>query len=81
MAERTTRESMRELAYRESDGLEVAPFWNESTDELYVSVRDTKTRSYFAIEAARDKALDVFYHPFSYAASRTAPDASRLLAA
>ena len=74
-------DSLRELAYREGDGLEVTLSWDERHDRLAVSVLDSKTGGSFAIEAPRDKALDVFYHPFSYAASRTAPHTSQLLAA
>jgi hypothetical protein len=79
----TTRsDSMRELAYREGDGLEVRLLWDERRDRLAVSVFDWKTGDCFALEAARDRALDVFDHPFSYAVSRTAPPATdELLAA
>jgi hypothetical protein len=81
MYETRAGDSLRELAYRESDGLEVTLVWDERRDRLAVSVMDSKTGDFFALEAPRDKALDVFYHPFSYAASRTAPRTSRLLAA
>jgi hypothetical protein len=81
MSETTTHPSLRELAYRENDGLEVALLWDARHDALTVSVLDTKTGEFFALDAARDKALDVFYHPFSYAASRNAPHTSQLLAA
>lgn len=67
----TALAALRELAYRESDGLEVTLLWDEHRDELTVSVFDTKTGDFFAVEAPRDKALDVFYHPFSYPAART----------
>jgi hypothetical protein len=77
----TSDESLRELAYRESDGLHVALLWDERHDRLRVSVLDTKNGESFALEARRDKALDVFHHPYSYAASRSAPDASLLRAA
>ena len=72
---------MRELAHREGDGLEVTLLWDERCDRLAVSVFDWKTGDCFALEAACDKALDVFYHPFSYAVSRTAPPTNELLAA
>jgi hypothetical protein len=76
-----TYSSSRELAYRETDGLEVTLFWNEGNGRLAVAVLDTRTRKYFEVEAARDKALDVFYHPYSYAAARNAPYTNLLLAA
>jgi len=72
---------MRELAYRESDGLEIRLLWDECSDRLAVSVFDWKTGDCFALEAACDKALDVFYHPFSYAFSRIGPATNELLAA
>jgi hypothetical protein len=71
----------RELAYRESDGLEVTLLWNQCEDELVVHVADSRTGTAFAVEAASDRALDVFNHPFSYAASRNAPSTSLLVSA
>jgi hypothetical protein len=73
--------SLRELAYRESDGLQVSLLWDERHDWLTVSVLDTKNGESFALEAAREKALDVFHHPYSYAASHSAPHANLLRAA
>jgi len=81
MYETPISDSVRELAFRENDGLEVTLLWDEHTDRLTISVLDAKNGDFFALEAARDTALDVFYHPFSYAASRTAPHTSQLLAA
>jgi hypothetical protein len=81
MYETTRIDSMRELAYREGDGLKVMLLWNERCGRLAVSVIDSKTGSCFTLEAPADRALDVFYHPFAYAASRTAPAANELLAA
>lgn len=75
-----TTTSPAELAYRESDGIEVTLLWHRHDDRLVVSVLDAKNREFFELEAPRDRALDVFYHPFSYAA-RTAPVTSLLLAA
>jgi hypothetical protein len=74
-----TAGSWKELAQREGDGLEVLLMWDEITGELEVSVTDERTGVAFSLPAARDKALDVFHHPFSYAASRTAPSTSVLV--
>jgi hypothetical protein len=74
-------DSMRELAYREGDGLEVTLLWDEHHDRLAVSVFDSKTGDCFALEAPSGRALDVFYHPFAYAASRSTAAANALLAA
>jgi len=59
---------LRELAYRANDGLEVTLFWQPVTDELKVCVCDQKHGGYFEIRPEPDQALDVFYHPYSYAA-------------
>lgn len=68
----TTASSLRELAYRESDGVEVTLLWDDRHDTLIVSVLDTRTGAFLTLEAARDNALDVFYHPYSYARSEAA---------
>jgi hypothetical protein len=60
---------LRELAHRVNDGVEIVLFWNEATDELTVCVSDERSRAYFELAARRDQALDVFYHPYAYAAS------------
>jgi hypothetical protein len=73
--------SPRELAYRENDGLRVKLFWDEHHDRLTVAVVDRKTGVSFELEAARDRALDIFHHPYAYAASRSAPSVDLLRAA
>lgn len=65
----TTRHPDRELSHRANDGLEVVLFWHELTNELTVSVSDERTGAYFELAADRDNALDVFEHPYAYAAS------------
>jgi hypothetical protein len=63
-----TSNELRELAYRATDGLEVALLWVESTNRLMVSVADERTGDRFALRAGHANALDVFYHPFAHAA-------------
>jgi hypothetical protein len=63
-------EPYRELAHRETDGLEIALFWHQRTGRLTVAVSDQRTSDYFELEAAPDEALDVFEHPYAYAAAR-----------
>lgn len=70
----------RELAHRVNDGVEIVLFWNEATDELTVYVSDERSRAYFELAARRDQALDVFYHPYAYAASMGIPYDDTLLA-
>jgi hypothetical protein len=55
----------RELASRTSDDLEVTLWWDPRIDAVAVSVWDWK----------RDRALDVFYHPFSYGSRHGLDDA------
>ena len=62
--------SICELDSRMSGGLEVTLLWNRRSDELTVCVRDSHTGSYFELHAERDNALDVFHHPYAYAAAR-----------
>jgi hypothetical protein len=66
-AQRISRTRFRELAYRASDGLEVALLWNELDDRLEVTVSDSRSGDRFVIDAKGDQALDVFYHPFAHA--------------
>lgn len=58
---------MTELAHRTSNGLDVALLWSRSTGRLTVSVADDRTGESFTVDAPRDRALDVYNHPFAYA--------------
>jgi hypothetical protein len=58
--------SMRELAHRSNDGIDVTLFWHPDTDELTVCVCDQRRGAYFEIEPEANDALDAFYHPYSY---------------
>jgi hypothetical protein len=60
----------RELAHRENDGLTVTLLWHSLSDRLTVRVRDLRTGEGFELEAAAGNALDVFDHPYAYAAGR-----------
>jgi hypothetical protein len=59
--------SMRELAHRSNDGLDVTLFWHPATDELTICVCDTRRGAYFEFEAEAAHALDAFYHPYAHA--------------
>jgi len=63
-----TANAYRELAHRETDGVEVVLFWHQPTDHLTVTVSDERNGSYFELAAEPHQALDVFDHPFAYAA-------------
>jgi hypothetical protein len=58
---------MTELAHRSSNGIAVALLWSRTTNRLFVAVADDRTGDRFNVEAPREKALDVFSHPFAYA--------------
>jgi len=58
-----------ELAQRENDGIAVTLLWHAATDRLTVTVRDWRTGKAFDLEAQAHNAMDVYHHPYAYAAS------------
>jgi hypothetical protein len=64
----TAMDNVRELAHRSSAGLEVTLLWFRNTNRLVVFVIDERTGDQFEVFADTANALDVFYHPFAYAA-------------
>jgi hypothetical protein len=58
----------RELAARDSNGIEVLLLWHPRENALTVSVEDVRGGDRFQLAIAPDHALDAFYHPFAYAA-------------
>jgi hypothetical protein len=63
--------SRTELASRESNGITVRLLWDRSTNLVIVAVDDAANDGYFELVIGeRDRALDVFHHPFAYAAAR-----------
>jgi hypothetical protein len=58
----------RELAYGVNDGVEVKLLWNQMTDDVTVTVSDQRSGTYFQLDAPPGEALDVFNHPYAYAA-------------
>jgi len=59
----------RELAFRATDGLEVALLWRKRDGRLAVTVSDAKTGDSFEVLVeSGEKPLDVLSHPFAYAA-------------
>lgn len=62
---------MPELHGRGSDGIHVRLLWSEHEGPLAVAVADTKKGDVFAVEIREgDHPLDVFHHPYAYAAWR-----------
>ena len=67
-------ESRRELAQRSNNGVHVSLLWSSVDDALTVAVRDEAGES-FELDCAPHEALDVFNHPYAYAAFRSGADA------
>jgi hypothetical protein len=66
----TTR---KELAHRRNDGLDVRLLWEPGTDRVSVALMDARTGDGFEVPVAPgERPLDVFHHPFAYAAVRDA---------
>ena len=65
-----TTATYKELAHRAGDGVEVALLWSPTDGRLTVVVDDAQADERFALDVPPHKALDVFYHPYAYGASR-----------
>jgi len=63
-----TGSTPQELAYRANDGVEVSLFWSRRCRRLTVVVSDSRTDHSFELTAHPENALDVFHHPYAYAA-------------
>ena len=62
-------DALRELDHRWNDGIDVRMLWRQHDDRVVVAVDDEKTGARFSIEVpVGGDALDVFQHPFAYAA-------------
>jgi hypothetical protein len=64
----STTSTIRELAHRSADGIDVRLWWDSVADLLTVRVFDRKAGTRFVVPAPRDSALEVFNHPFAHAA-------------
>ena len=72
---------MRELHSRMTDGIHVRLLWSEHDNRVAVAVDDSKTGDAFAVEVREgDRAMDVFHHPFAYAAWRGIATSARPIA-
>jgi hypothetical protein len=59
----------KELAYRENHGIAVTLYWHSGSNRLSVTVHDWRSGDWFELPARAENALDVFEHPYAYAAS------------
>ena len=62
-----------ELDSRTQDGFQVALLWQPGTDVVVVEVNDERAGQRFQLVVDGAEALDVFRHPFAYAAHRGIP--------
>jgi len=58
----------RELAHRRSCGIDVRLIWDPAADDLTVEVRDGDAAA-LLVPVGRRPPLDVFRHPYAYAAA------------
>jgi hypothetical protein len=70
MGNEDTVTSLVELAHRKSDGIDVSLVWDRRGDRRTVYVLDSFAAELLTVPVERNNALDVFYHPFAYAATR-----------
>jgi hypothetical protein len=62
-------ESIHELDSRTNDGIHVRLLWGPLDGRLAVTLCDDKTGEAFVLDVrAGERALDVFHHPYAYAA-------------
>ena len=67
----THREGATDLDFRAADGVEVTLLWAKAVNRLWVAVRNHRSGEEFELEIrADDNPLDVFHHPYAYAAAR-----------
>jgi hypothetical protein len=60
----------RELDHRQANGIAVTLSWSPRTDALFVTVVDEAAEEAFELVVDAHEALDVFAHPYAYAAFR-----------
>jgi hypothetical protein len=60
---------LKNLAYRENDGLVVSLDWDSDDGSVSLTLKDRRDESSDSVPVPADSALDAFYHPFAYVAS------------
>jgi hypothetical protein len=64
------RSTFTELAQRTGDNLAVSLLWRQEDNRLRIVVTDSAAGQEFELDAHPENALDIFHHPFAYAAFR-----------
>jgi hypothetical protein len=62
-----TATTLKELAHRSHDGLEVTLLWNPDSNEVSIDVVDERLETRFSRTVSPGSALDAFHHPYVYA--------------
>jgi hypothetical protein len=70
------RMQRKELAHRQSDGLEISLLWDPRDDALAVRVVDARLGVTLELPVRDESPLEVFYHPFAVASRRGEPVAA-----
>ena len=73
-----TNTGFEELTHRDSNGIHVTLLWNRDNDKLRVAVFDNTTDTAFQLDVGDKPPLDVFNHPYAYAAFQQ-PDHATLV--
>ena len=71
-----TPTDLRELDARQGDGLDIRLLWDPATNDVVVTVEDSRTDDFLTFVVDPADARDAFHHPFAYAAAppaRTGP--------
>ena len=67
-----TRERIRELAERTTNGTVMRLLWLQGTRELWVEIHEPELDITIVIPAEPEHALEAFNHPYAYAAAHDA---------
>ena len=59
-----------ELEHRVNAGLAVSLLWRRAENQVKVVVADSRSGATFELPVRDEQPLDVFHHPFAYAAFR-----------
>ena len=62
----TASAAVRLLDRRTNDGFDVKLLWNPRTDRIFVAIEDQRNGHSFEFRVDSTRALEAFYHPFTY---------------
>jgi hypothetical protein len=73
-------DGIRELCSRSCNGIDIALIWHRCDDTAMVVVVDHRNGEKFLLEVDEgENALDLYHHPYAYAAYRQIPRGSQAL--